>query len=302
MKANLSDVMVFAAVVRAKGFSAAGRELELPASAVSRRVKRLEEHLGAKLLHRTTRRVGLTPAGRAYYERIGRVPRILEEAERAVDQTRDTLKGTLRIAAPPEDGGVIWSTLQGFLVDYPDVDIEIRHSLEYVDIIEQEIDVALRGGAPPDSTDLAAQLLWDSRILLAASPEYLAGHGTPVAVEELANHVGICMDGWAPNALTRVTGDRGPVRVTMHNRVRANSLETARLAALDGFGIAPLLELSCQQDIDSGALVEVLRGALPMSAQGWLVYPLQKERSAAAQALIDYLVKQRRERTEPRRS
>lgn len=293
MKAKLSDVIVFAAVVRSKGFSAAGRELDLPASAVSRRIRRLEEQLGAKLLHRTTRHVGLTPAGRAYYERVGRLPRLLEEAERAVDQTRETPKGTLRIAAPPEDGGVVWATLQGFLVDYPEVDIEIRHSLDYVDIIEQEIDVALRGGDPPDSTDLAAQLLWDSRMLLAASPEYLERYGTPTAVEHLSEHIGVCMDGWAPNALRALGGDRALVRVNMHNRVRANSLETARLAAIDGFGIAPLLEMSCRHDLERGALVEVLKGALPMSAKGWLVYPLQKERSAAAQALIDYLVAHR---------
>lgn len=76
----------------------------------------------------------------------------------------------------------------------------------------------------------------------------------------------------------------------MRNRIRANSLETARLAALDGLGIAPLLELTCQPDLDRGALVEVLRGALPMSAKGWVVYPVARERSLAAQALIDHLV------------
>lgn len=290
MKVDLNDVVVFAAVVRAKSFSAAARELGLPPSAVSRRVKRLEERLGTRLLHRTTRRVGLTAAGRAYYERIGHIPRQLEEAQRAAFDTADAPRGTLRIAAPPEDNGVIWSTLRGFVASHPDVDIELHHSLEYIDLIEQEIDVALRGGEPPDSPDLAARLLWDSRILLAASPEYLGLHGTPTRVEELSDHVGICMDGWAPNALRSLHGERGPVRVTMHNRIRANSLETARLAALDGFGIAPLLALSCQNDLDRGALVEVLRGALPMSARGWIVYPVARERSAAAQALIDYLV------------
>ena len=76
----------------------------------------------------------------------------------------------------------------------------------------------------------------------------------------------------------------------MRNRVRANSLETARLAALDGYGIAPLMKITCQPDLDRGALIEVLRGCLPMSAKGWLVYPVARERSAAAQALIDHVV------------
>ena len=149
--------------------------------------------------------------------------------------------------------------------------------------------MALRGGAPPDSPDLAARLLWDSRMLLVASPEYLELHGTPQTVHELNDHTGVCMDGWAPNALRHVDGDTGPVRVRMHNRIRANSLETARLAALDGMGIAPLLLMSCQADLDRGALVEVLQGALPMSAKGWLIYPIGRERTAATQAFIDYL-------------
>lgn len=289
MNSDLNDVFVFLEVARLRSFTGAGNALDLPASAVSRRVRRLEERLGFRLLHRTTRRVGLTDAGRIYYERVGAVPRMLAEAERAVGLSREAPAGTLKIAAPPEDRGVIWSTLAGFVRDHPQVDLQIHHTLENVDLIEGEVDVALRGGSPPDSTELVAQLLWDSRILLAASPEYLALRGTPARVEELAQHDGVCMDAWAPNAIRRVDGDRGPVKVSMRNRVRANSLETARRAALDGLGIAPLLELTCQDDLDRGALVEVLRGALPDSAKGWYVYPVGRERSAAAQALLYHL-------------
>ncbi|MBX2802770.1 MAG: LysR family transcriptional regulator [Myxococcales bacterium] len=289
MSVDPQDVLVFAEVVRARGFSAAARHLDLPQSAVSRRVKRLEESLGCKLLNRTTRRVGLTPAGRVYFEHVARVPRLLDEATKAVQAIGSTPTGTLRVAAPPEDGGVIWDTLRGFVMNHPDVELEVLHSLDYVDLIDAEIDVALRGGAPPDSPDLVVHQLWDSRMLLVASPEYLERKGTPLRVEELSRHDGVCMDGWAPNALKRLSGDRGPVRVTMRNRVRSNSLTTARNAALDGLGIAPLLELTCQGDLDRGALVEVLRGALPMSAKGWYVYPVARNRSAAAQALIGHL-------------
>lgn len=291
MKTDLNDVFVFLEVARLRGFTAAGEALDLPASAVSRRVRRLEERLGFRLLHRTTRRVGLTDAGRIYYERIGAMPRMIAEAEQAVTVSRETPSGTLRIAAPPEDRGVIWSVLAPFVRAHPHVDLEICHTLDYVDLIEEDIDVALRGGTAPDSTELVAHLLWDSRILLAASPEYLALRGTPTRVEELADHDGVCMDPWVPNAIRRLDGDSGPVRITMRNRIRANSLETARRAALDGLGIAPLLELTCRSDIERGALVEVLRGALPDSAKGWYVYPIGRARSAAAQALIDHLGK-----------
>ena len=254
-------------------------------------MRRLEERLGFRLLHRTTRSVGLTEAGRLYYERVGAVPRMLAEAERAVSSSREAPAGVLRIAAPPEDRGVIWGVLGPFVRDHPRVDLVIQHTLDYVDLIEGDIDVALRGGAPPDSTELVARQLWDSRILLVASPEYLALRGTPTRVEELADHDGVCMDPWAPNAIRRVDGDRGPVRVSMRNRIRANSLETARRAAVDGLGIAPLLLMTCQKDLDRGALVEVLRGALPDSASGWYVYPRGKARSAAARALLDHLAR-----------
>ena len=289
MRVDPQDVLIFAEVVRSRGFSAAARELGLPQSAVSRRVKRLEESLGCRLLHRTTRRVGLTQAGRVYFEHVARMPRLLEEATKAVQAMESAPTGTLRVAAPPEDGGVIWETLRGFSLSYPDVELEIVHSLEFVDLIDAEIDVALRGGAPPDSPDLVVHQLWDSRMLLVASPEYLERRGTPTDVEDLVDHDGVCMDGWAPNALKRLSGDRGPVRLVMKNRIRSNSLTTARNAALDGVGIAPLMKLTCQADLDRGALVEVLKGALPMSAKGWYVYPVARNRSPAAQALVDHL-------------
>ncbi len=290
MKVDLFDVVVFAAVVRGNGFAAAARELELPPSAVSRRVKRLEEQLGVKLLHRTTRKVGLTAAGRVYYERIAPIPLQIEDAERALIETRERPAGSVRVAAPPDAGGVIWGALSGYLRDHPEVDLELFHALAYEDLIEREIDVAMRGGEPPDTSEFTAQLLWDSRILLAASPGYLARRGTPTTVDDLSDHDGICMDGWAPNAIRRIGGEAGPVRLTIHNRIRANSLDTAHLAALDGFGIAPLLQLTCQADLDRGALVEVLRGCLPDSAKMWLIYPVGRKRSAAAQALIDRLL------------
>ncbi len=289
MKTDLNDVFVFLEVARQRSFTAAGEALDLPASAVSRRVKRLEERLGYRLLHRTTRRVGLTEHGRLYYERVGALPRMLGEAERAVQEAGDALAGTLRITAPPEDRGAIWAVLGPFVRAHPQIDLEVRHTLEYLDLIDHEIDVALRGGKPPDSADVVARQLWSSRILLAASPEYLALRGTPKRAEDLAQHDGVCMDAWAPNAIRRVSGDRSYVRVQMRNRVRANSLETARRAALDGLGIAPLLELTCREDLDRGALVEVLRGALPDHADGWYCYPVRTRRSAAAQALLAYL-------------
>ena len=290
MRHDLNDVAVFTAVVRLSGFTAAGRELGLPGSAVSKRVARLEEQLGFPLLLRTTRSVGLTEAGRRFYEHTSRIPTLLEDAVRAALGSQNAASGTLRITAPPDDAGVIWSLLTGFLQTHPAVDLELTHTLERVDLVAANIDVALRGGPAPDTTEFTAHKLFESRILLAASPDYLKRRGTPLQAEDLAVHDGICMDPWTPNAIRRVVGDGGYVRVHLRNRVRANSLETARRAAVDGLGIAPLLALTCRAELDRGTLVEVLRGALPDTAPFWALTPKGRTRSGAATALLDWLV------------
>ncbi|MFT5679400.1 MAG: DNA-binding transcriptional LysR family regulator [Myxococcota bacterium] len=290
MNIDLNDIGVFAVVVQERGFTAASRILGLPPSTVSRKVARLEDDLGFKLLNRTTRRVGLTEAGRIFYERTAGISQVVREAVAAVSSARHTPSGTLRITAPPDDSGVIWELLEGFMRQHPRVDLQIHHTLERVDLVEEGFDVALRGGSKPDSTLLTAQLLFDSRMLLVASPAYLALRGTPRRVEALAEHDGICMDGWAPNAIRRLDGDRGTVRVAMRNRIQANRQDTARRAAVSGLGIAPLIELSCRRELASGALVEVLRGALPPKASMWVISRLGRDRSAAATALVRHVM------------
>lgn len=290
MAPDLNDVAVFNAVVRENGFAAAGRALGLPGSAVSRRIARLEDDVGFRLLNRTTRRVGLTEAGRRFYEHTARLSDAVVEGLRAMNATRDVPSGTLRVTAPPDDGGIIWTLLSGFLIDHPNVDLVLTHTLDKVDLVSEQIDIALRGGPPPDTDLYTARQLFDSRLLLAASPSYLALRGTPEKVEDLGEHDGICMDPWAPNAIRRVRGDGSYVRVQMRNRLRANSLATAQQAAIDGLGIAPLLHLTCRTALESGRLVEVLRGALPEHAPMWALAPLGRQRSAAADALLKHLV------------
>ena len=291
MSIDLNDVVAFNQVVAEASFTGAGRRLGVPASAMSRRISRLEAALGFKLLHRTTRKVALTAAGRVYYERTARIALDVEEAQRAVLEYLETPSGLLRVTAPPDDGGVIWSMISGFVRDHPQVELELIHTLDYVDLITEGIDVALRGGQPPDSNQLRARKLIDSRFVLVASPQYLAARGVPTRPEELVDHDCVCMDTWVPNAFRSLQGPDGPVEVQFRNRIRSNRQETARKAALDGFGIAPMVAMTCWRQLQSGALVEVLPGALPFPAQFWAVYPLAKAKSAATQALIEHLVR-----------
>lgn len=290
-KIDLNDLWVFTEVVARGTFTAAGKQLGLPPSAVSRRVARLEQQLGFRLLNRTTRSVGLTDAGRVYYERVARLAHDVEEAARAVHEFRETPSGLLRVTAPPDDGGVVWAMFSEFVRDHPEVDLEIIHTLDRLDLIEHNIDVAVRGGSPPDSTQLCAYKLVDSRFVLVASPDYLAARGTPERPEQLAEHDCICMDNWVPNAIRALQGPDGPVRVDFRNRIRSNRQETARKAALDGLGIAPMVAFTCWRELRSGALVEVLPGAMPGPATLWAVYPASRSNSAATRALVDHLAR-----------
>lgn len=290
VRVDLNDVVVFTEVVAAVSFSGAARKLGLPPSTVSRRVARLEAALGFELLHRTTRRVGLTDAGRVYYERTARLTFEVEDAARAALEHQATPSGQLRVTAPPDDGGVIWAMLEGFIRDHPQVEIEIIHTLDYVDLIGDNIDVALRGGSPPDSTVLAARRIVDSRFVLVASPEYLARRGVPTRPEHLEEHDCIAMDNWVPNAIKALIGPDGPVRVNFRNRIRTNRQETARKAAIDGFGVAPMIAMTCATQLASGALVEVLAGAIPFPATFWAVYPVARGHNSATRALVDHLV------------
>ena len=283
---DLNDLDVFARVVAEGSFSGAARGLALPTSTVSRRIARLEKACGLTLLHRTTRRVALTEAGRVFHDRTVGLRSQVDAALREASRVQESPSGILRVTMPPDYHGVLWPLMSDFLVDYPEVDLPIRETLEAVDLLKDGIDVALRGGAPPDSTEFTAQVLFTSRILLAASPVYLAQHGTPERVEDLANHMGLGMDGWAPNAIRRLDGDRGYVHVSLRNRLRVNAMATAQRAAVDGLGIAPLLALTCQEELACGALVEVLRGALPPEATMWLVSPRARVKSAAAGAFV----------------
>ena len=290
MAVDLNDVVVFTEVVTAGSFTAAARNLDLPPSAVSRRVARLEERLGFKLLHRTTRSLGLTDSGRIYFERTSKIARDLQAAQDALAEAHDAAAGRVRMTAPPDDGGIIWSLIVDYLREYPQVDVEIIHTLEYLDLVEEGIDIALRGGAPPDTTLFTAHKLFDSRLLLVASPAYIEEHGMPQSLEDLADHVYVGMDAWAPNAVRRVASDDQMVRVDVRNRVRVNRLDTAREAAVAGFGIAPMVAFNCWRELQSGQLVEVLPGALPGPAPFWVVYPTGRKMGAAARALVDHIV------------
>lgn len=188
MQRDLNNTLIFAKVVEQGTFAGAARTLGLPNSTVSRKIRELEERLGARLINRTTRRLALTEAGALYFEHSRRIAAELDEAESAVHQLEDSPRGWLRITAPYNLTVCLLSPiLRDFRARYPDVRVDLVLSNDRLDLVAHEIDVAIRPGSLPDST-LIARRLASFPTLIYAGKDYLTRHGEPKAPEELAHH------------------------------------------------------------------------------------------------------------------
>ena len=188
MSHDLNDTLIFVKVVEQGSFIAAANVLRLPKTTVSRKVKDLETRLGAQLLHRTTRKLGLTEAGNIYYEHCQRIARELNEAASAVSQLHAGPRGWLRFTAPYSIGIDKISPLLGeFHAQYPEIRVEMLLANDTLDLISGEIDVALRIGNLPDS-NLVARRLSTLRTQVYASPKYLARYGEPLHPDDLQHH------------------------------------------------------------------------------------------------------------------
>jgi DNA-binding transcriptional LysR family regulator len=193
MQRDLNDTLVFVKVVQHGSITAAARALDLPKTTVSRKLRGLEERLGARLLNRTTRRLALTEAGTVYFEHSNRIAAELEEAESAVHQLEGNPRGWLCVTAPYSLGtGLLAPILHEFRARYPDVHVEIVLSNEILDLVSEGIDVALRIGELPDSTLVARRLVtWPTRVF--AGEGYLERYGEPAMPEDLTDHCALAL-------------------------------------------------------------------------------------------------------------
>ncbi len=252
---KLSELRVFVAAADTGNLSAAARKLSLTPSAASKALARLEQHLGVRLLDRSTRQARLTEEGRLYYDRCINILRALDAAEHELTQRRTQARGTLRVnASVPFAHYVLAPLLPEFLREHPDVELELNVTDGVVDLFEQRADVAIRVGPLADSS-LLARKLGDIRRVLVASPDYVERHGTPEAPAQLADHhclnfnLGERLNTWRFR-------DIGDLRAS--GRVRVNCGDTIRHLALAGTGIARLGTFVVAADIASGALVTLL--------------------------------------------
>lgn len=256
------EMQTFVAVVERGGFAAAARALGLTPSAVSKLVTRLEARLGARLLHRSTRKLQLTPEGLQFHERSVRVLADMDEAERGVAAAA-LPRGRVALNASVSFGHRILLPLLPRLLDqHPQITLDISLTDRVVDLLDERTDIAIRWGALPAS-DLVGRRLGQTGQAIVGSPAYLARHGTPRNLDELLAHnrLGTNYRRRAPDWPLRVAGR--PVEVPITGNVRAGDGETLRRLALAGLGLARLSRYHVAADLAAGRLVPVLEDLNP---------------------------------------
>ena len=283
------EMQTFNAVVDAGSFVKAAEALAMSKAAVSRYVVDMETRLGVRLLHRTTRRLSLTEEGQVFYGRSKELLAELAEAEDEISSRSHAASGLLRINAPFTFGVLHLAPLWGaFMAQNPKVKLDVTLADRLVDLVEEGYDMAIRIASLENST-LVSKRLASTRMLLCASPQYLALHGTPTQPSELAAHAVISYSYWSTRDEWHFTGPDGPVSVKTNPCIHTNSGDTCRAAALAHQGVILQPDFLVGPDLVAGTLVEILPNYRSIELGIYAVYPTRKHVSAKVRALIDFL-------------
>lgn len=287
---RLSDVEVFVRVVETASFSRAAAALGMSRSQASRAVAALEERLGVRLLHRTTRKVATTSTGQAFYEASAPLVDGLAAAESRVRDEAGTAAGTLRLSVPLAFGTrYLNDVLLAYRARHPDVRLAVQFIERKVDLLAEGVDLAVRGGHALEGP-YVARALWSFRLLAAASPAYLARHGTPAAPGDLARHAGLLYAASArPDAWTFVRGDER-VEVTVPDALSYDVGVPLADAAIAGAGVVFLPDWLLMDALADGRLVRVLPGWESPPLRFWLVRPDRRHVPERVRAFQDHLL------------
>jgi DNA-binding transcriptional LysR family regulator len=284
---HVPAMMTFARVVEAGSFTEAARRLGCSKASVSKQIARLEQHLGAQLLRRTTRRMSVTEAGEAFYAHCARIAEEAEAASHMVGRLQNAPRGMLRVAAPSSFGQLhVARLVAGFLTRFPEVNIDLRLSDQMVDLVQEGLDVAIRIGALQDST-LIARRLAPCRLVLAASPGYLARKGVPRRPNDLRGHD--CIVYFGSHDVWNFTRGRS---VRVEGRLGVNNGDGVREAALAGAGICYLPTFLLGDDIREGRLVAVLTEHVESRLAFHAVYPPTRHLTRKVRSFVDFLAEE----------
>ncbi len=284
------EMEVFCTVVDKGSFVGAAQPLEMSKAAISRYVSALEERLGARLLHRTTRRLSLTDEGRQFYHQAKDVLAMLDAAEEAVSSAAPEANGVLRINAPLSFGilhlSQIWAE---FMTAYPKVELDISLNDRVVDLVEEGFDAAVRI-TRMESSSLIGRRLATTRMCLCASPTYLASHPPLDTLTDLSAHGVVAYTNFASGNDWEFDGPNGLERVRTRAAIRCNNGDTCRSIALAGGGVTLQPSFMVAGDLATGKLVEVLPECKSIELGIYVVYPSRKQLAPKVRALVNFLV------------
>jgi DNA-binding transcriptional LysR family regulator len=288
---RLAAIRVFAQVVDSGSFAKAADRLGLSTSAASRQVAELEAHLQTRLLNRTTRRVSLTESGAGFYQRAVQLLADLEDAEREAARAAAVPRGTIRVTAAVTLGVQHLAPLiAAFLSRHPEVAFDVSLSDRIVDLVEEGFDLGVRVGAV-GAASLAARRLGETRLMVGASPDYLAAHGTPQVPADLEGHNCFTYEYVSPRDQWRFRDASGrDIAARVKGRLHSNNGELHAEAAAAGVGIAFEPDMILLPYVRAGRLVPLLEAWLPAPLPVYAVYPSRKHLSAKVRVFIDFLV------------
>jgi LysR family transcriptional regulator, regulator for bpeEF and oprC len=288
---KLQAMEVFVQVVDAGGFTRAADNLKLPKATVSTLVRNLETALSVKLLNRTTRQISLTADGAAYYERCMRILAEVRDAEDSLSKTHASPSGRLRIDVPAALGRhVLMPSLPQFLARYPDIHLEVGCSDRPVDLIEENVDLAVRGGTLADST-LIARRIGLLHFVTCAAPSYIALHGRPLHPTDLARHQCVNYFSAKTGKISEWDFARDGERIQMRvpGRIAVNDSNAYMTATLSGMGVAQMAAFVICPYLQTGELELLLEDwtidPLPLH----VVYPQNRHLSAKVRVFVEWI-------------
>ena len=283
---DLNQTRVFVEVARAKGFAAAARKLGVPKSTISARIQALEQRLGAQLFKRSTRTLSLTSEGSAYFDAVASAVDTLVDAEAASTAEKGVLSGKIRFTAPlefPRDA--ITAALSTFLRKYPRVRFEIILTNQPLDLVAENIDLALRGG-DPGGAGLIIRKVGEIGFGIYASPDYIDRCGRPESLEQLRDHDLLVFASPSQSRILRAADLLGG----QEPRVAIDNFAFIRRLAVAGVGVAAIPDLLVAREVAAGRLVRVLDGWSGESSSFYIVFPSRKDMTPRVKAFADHLV------------
>ena len=286
---SLNGFVVSVQVAEMRSFVAAGRHLGVSASAVGKSIARLEDKLGVRLFHRSTRSITLTAEGHLLLERSRRILAEIEAAQQELTQAAEHPTGRLRLSLPLV-GSLVLPVLGDFMRQYPEIQLDLEFTDRMVDVIAEGYDAVLRIGPPADSR-LSARKLGQFRTVVVASPDYLARYGEPQSPADLSHHA--CLQYRFPSSgkLERwvMRGNDAENELVLPKTMVCNNIETRVCFALRGLGIAWLPDFAIREALEEGALREVLTRYASHTGVVHLLWPASKYPSPKLRVLFDFL-------------